>query len=108
MIREIWKDIPGYEDLQQVSSSGRIKSKCREVTVIRTGYRTGTYSYVIPERIMNQSIRSKYWCITLCKDGVHSNHLVHRLIAKAFFDNYSDDLEVNHKNEDKLDNSLSN
>lgn len=84
MIREIWKDIPGYEDLYQVSSSGRIKSKCREVTVIRTGYRPGTYSYVIPERIMNQSIRSKYWCITLCKDGVHSNHLVHRLIAKAF------------------------
>ena len=108
MITEIWKDIPGYEDLYQVSNFGRIKSKCREVTVIRTGYRSGTYSYIIPERIMNQSIRSRYWCITLCKNGIHCSHLVHRLIAKTFFNDYSDDLEVNHINEDKLDNSLSN
>ena len=28
---------------------------------------------------------------------------VHRLVAKAFLSNYSDDLQVNHKNEDKKD-----
>lgn len=108
MTREIWKDIPGFEDMYQVSNLGRIKSKCRTVTVVRTGYRPCVFSYTIPEKIMNQSIRTDYYCITLCRDGVHSNHLVHRLVAKSFLDDYSEDLEVNHKNEDKLDNRLSN
>ena len=33
---------------------------------------------------------------------------VHRLVAKAFLPDYSEDLQVNHINEDKTDNSLSN
>ena len=107
MINEIWKDVP-INNNYQASNLGRIKSKERTVTVSRSGYRTGTYSYTIPETIMRQSVRSNYYCVTLCKDGVHSNHLVHRLIAQAFLPDYDDNLEVNHKNEDKLDNLLSN
>ncbi len=33
-MKEIWKDIPGYEGIYQVSNIGRIKSHCRE----RKGY----------------------------------------------------------------------
>lgn len=108
MIDEIWKDIPEYEDLYQVSNLGRIKSLSRLVTVSRSGYRTGTYSYTIPERIMKVSINSNYLSVRLCKNGIHYNILVHRLVAKAFLDNYSENLEVNHKNENKLDNRLQN
>ena len=30
MKQEIWKDIPGYEDLYQASNLGRIKGKAKE------------------------------------------------------------------------------
>lgn len=33
---------------------------------------------------------------------------VHRLVAKAFIDNYDDRLQVNHKDEDKSNNKVSN
>lgn len=36
------------------------------------------------------------------------NCLVHRLVARAFLDGYSDDLQVHHINEDKADNRVDN
>ena len=35
--QEIWKDIPGYEGLYQVSNLGRIKSLAREIHRRKTG-----------------------------------------------------------------------
>lgn len=105
---EIWKDIPGYEGIYQVSTLGRIKVLTRIIHVSRSGYRTGSYSYIAPEKIMSPSIRSKYLCITLTKDGQSKNHLLHRLIAKTFLPDYKEELEVNHKDENKLNNIISN
>ena len=108
MINEIWKDIPGYEGIYQASNLGRIKVLSRVIYVTRSGYRTGSYSYVAPEKIMSPGIRTNYLCITLTKDGQKCNHILHRLIAKTFLSEYKDDLEVNHKDEDKLNNVLDN
>lgn len=108
MIDEIWKDIPGYEGIYQASDSGKVKVLSRIVYVSRSGYRTGSYSYVAPEKIMKPSIRTNYLCLTLTKDGQKYNHTVHRLIARTFLDNYSDALEVNHKDENKLNNCIDN
>lgn len=105
---EIWKDIPNYEGIYQVSTLGRIKVLPRTVYVSRSGYRTGSYSYTRPEKIMSPAIRSKYLCVTLTKDGENRNHLLHRLVARTFLTEYKNYLEVNHKDENKLNNKLSN
>lgn len=108
MINESWKDIPGYEGIYQASNLGRIKVLSRIIYVTRSGYRTGSYSYVAPEKIMSLSIRTNYLGVTLTKDGCNRNYTVHRLIAKTFLEDYNDKLEINHKDENKLNNCVSN
>lgn len=108
MINEIWKDIPGYEGIYQASNLGRIKVLSRVIHVTRNGYRTGSYSYIAPEKIMSLSIRTNYLGVTLTKDGCNRNYIVHRLIAKTFLEDYSDKLEINHKDENKLNNCVCN
>lgn len=101
---EIWKpvpDFPGYE----VSSKGRVKSTAR---LVHASNKYGSYSYSIPEKIMRQSTRTNYLCVTLCLEGKHINVLVHRLVAKAFIPNPYDFAEVNHKDENKLNNCVEN
>lgn len=41
-------------------------------------------------------------------DGIKSCKFVHRLVAEHFLDNYSDNLQVNHKDENKENNHVSN
>ena len=101
---EIWKpipDFPGYE----VSSKGRVKSTARTIWM-RNKY--GSFSYSAPEKIMRQSVRTNYLGVTLCLNGKHINTLVHRLVAKAFLPNPYDFAEVNHKDENKLNNCVEN
>ncbi len=83
---EEWKDIlEGY----QVSNLGNVRDSNKE---LRTQYldRYG-YNYV------SLKVGHKF---KLFK--------VHRLVAQAFLENYSDNLQVNHKNEIKTDNQVSN
>lgn len=104
MKKEIWKDtidFPGY----QVSNLGRVKSTSRLVYVTNN---KGSYSYTIPEKITKVSLRTNYLCVTLCLNGKHINALVHRLVAKAFIPNPYDYPEINHKDENKLNNCIDN
>ena len=98
-MEEIWKDIQGYEGLYQVSNQGRVRSYDR---ICRDGKRR-------KGRIMKpHKIRSGYYQAALCVDGVRYNLLIHRLVAFAFVDGYAPGLEINHKDEDKANNSASN
>ena len=92
MKKEIWKDILGYEGLYQVSNFGRVKS-------IKFG----------KERLLRpQLIKNGYLCINLYKNNKCKRYLIHRLVAEHFLDNPNNLSEVNHKSEDKTDNSVSN
>lgn len=87
----IWKDIPGYEGLYQVSNDGRIYSLTsnRELSVIQKG--------------------DGYTCISLCdKDRNKKQFRIHQLVAKAFIPNPDNLPMVNHKNEIKNDNRVEN
>lgn len=46
--------------------------------------------------------------VTLHRDGVLSSHLVHRLVAELFLEDYDPEIEVLHISEDKHDNSVLN
>lgn len=101
---EIWKDVIGYEGLYQVSNLGRIKSVYRKVfnpglNVWRTQ----------KERILKTVLDYKgYVRVTLSKKGKIKQHLLHRLVAKAFIPNPNRYPQINHIDENPQNNSVDN
>lgn len=85
-----WKDIEGYEGLYQVSNLGRVHSLYRNIILKGS------------EDIWG------YIKVTLYKDGSPSIKTVHRLVAQAFIPNPENKPEVNHIDEDKTNNNVSN
>jgi hypothetical protein len=86
---EVWRSIENYENYT-VSSFGRIKST-------KTG------------KIMKGSVNSHgYYLVSIYKDRVKKTHKIHRLVACAFIDNPNDKLCVDHKNNDRTNNHISN
>ena len=89
-----WKPIPGYEDLYEVSNDGNVRS-------INPRYKN--------KSILKQSIGSKgYKIVTLCRKGQQKTINVHRIVAEVFLPNPHNLPCVNHKNENKEDNRVSN
>ena len=90
---EIWKDIPNYEGLYQVSNLGNIKS----LNYLRTGKEV-----VLRPRLNGNG----YYRAVLSNQGKVKNKYVHRLVMLAFVG--ESELTVNHKNGVKTDNRLEN
>lgn len=99
--REIWKDIIDYENLYQVSNYGRVKSLRRKVF-------NGKDFYYKEERILKANTDGRYLCLTLVKNGRRKSFKIHRLVAEAFIPNPNNYPEVNHKDENKLNNCVNN
>lgn len=100
-MKEIWKDITGYEGLYQISNLGRVKSLPK---MVGRGVR-----YHVGERIVKpQKTPNGYLRLHLDKDGVRKYYSVHHLVALMFIENPNCYPCVNHKNEDKEDNKSSN
>ena len=102
--KEIWKDIEGFEGLYQVSNLGRVKSVKRTVwNSVKGYYKT------VPERILKVGDNNRgYLQVQLYREGKGKWYLVHRLVAVAFIGNPNNLLVINHKNEIKSDNRVSN
>ena len=98
---ELWKDIQDYEGLYQVSNFGRIKSLSRKAL-----RRYGTYRNV-RERILKPQIDT-YLHVKLYKDGKGVSKPIHRMVAEAFLANPDKLPQINHKDENKHNNHLSN
>ena len=97
---EVWKDIPGYEGLYQVSSAGRVKSYPRRM-----------HNYTKPGRVLKQQHNNSgylYCGLTDLNGNRDSLCFVHRLVALTFIDNPDNLPCVNHKNCDKEDNRVDN
>ena len=90
-MKEIWKDIKGYEGLYQVSNLGNVRSMDR---ITRDG-----------RKIKGKNIKphtngnSRYLRAALCNNGKIKYENIHRLVAKAFIPNPENKPEVNHKME---------
>lgn len=113
-MKEIWKDIKGYEGLYKISNYGRIKTIPR--------YTNNQNSY--KEIILKYTNDGKgYQQVILTKNRKRKGYKVHRLVAENFLDKNNfkpmlcedrakidlNKLEVNHKNEfNKEDNSINN
>ena len=93
--KETWKDIPGYEGRYQVSNTGKVKS----MNYGRTG---------VPG-IMTPYDNRGYKCVHI--RNAHKQrkmHYVHRLIWETFVGPIPEGLQINHKDENKINNSLEN
>lgn len=100
-MKEIWKDIQGYEGKYQISSLGRVKS-CRRTSVVNGGV------YSRSEKILKQSIVSGYNTVCLCNQSMQKNFKVHRLVASSFVPNPNNFKYINHIDENKQNNSSDN
>lgn len=92
--QEIWKDIPNYEGIYQVSNKGRVKSFWRpSPKIMKT--RKGTNGYIE---------------IGLRKDGIRKTMRVHQLVAMAFLKHNPNttNLVVDHIDSDKTNNNIEN
>ena len=104
---EIWKDVPDFERLYEVSNFGRVRSKDRVLPYISkkgkhcTSCRKG-------KLLTAKVVDGKYLQVVLCNNHTRKNMKVHRLVAMAFLPNPNGYLEVNHKDENKLNNHVSN
>jgi hypothetical protein len=101
-MKEIWKDIKGYEGLYQVSNYGRVKSLERIVDHKKTG------KVFHKERILKQNTCYGYKTVILCKNSKTKSERVHRLVAQAFIPNPNNMPQINHKNQIRNDNYYKN
>lgn len=87
-MKEIWKEIKDYEGLYWVSNLGRVKSSTK----------------ILKNRLSKRG----YYIVTLYKNAKGVTKTVHRLVAKAFIPNPDDLPQINHKDENKLNNNVDN
>ena len=103
-MKEIWKDIEGYEGHYQVSNLGRVKSLEREESYLRQGTlctrRRKAMIMAIPKD------KDGYSLINLTREGLRKTYRLHRIVAKAFIPGYNE--HVNHINGIKSDNRVEN
>lgn len=103
-MNEIWKDIKGYEGLYQVSNTGKVKSLERLVPAKIKG----TFQK-IKEKIRKTTLTTAgYEYVVLANNGKNKTLLVHRLVAETFIDNPENKKCINHKDENKSNNSVDN
>lgn len=88
--KEEWRDIVGFEGKYRVSSHGRVWSN-RKKKYLTSGVNSRGYAHVCLA-----VAGKKYW------------RRVHRLVLEAFSEDFSEGLQVNHKDENKLNNRLDN
>lgn len=53
-------------------------------------------------------INSGYYAISLWNNNKKKNYLVHKLVAEHFLDNYTDSLDIDHIDNNKLNNNINN
>ena len=96
---EVWKDVVGYEGFYKVSNKGNVYSVER---IGSNGRKFGGMT------LKPRYTRDGYLQVALCKNGEIKNKYTHRLVAEAFIPNPKSFLEINHLDEVKDNNELSN
>ena len=102
-MKEVWKDISGYEGYYQVSTSGNVRSKTRKVYNPRYGEQLRLGKMLSPAINKNGYVQ-----VGLSKNGIRKSLKVHSLVAKAFLKEITGKKEVNHKDGNKLNNHIDN
>lgn len=103
LVMEIWKDIPGYENLYRVSTFGNVKSYKKIGWMNRNNC-----TRIFKPKDLNPSHSHGYLNVRLTKNKKSKLLFVHRLVLLAFIPNPENKPQVNHKNGIKTDNRIDN
>lgn len=102
-MKEVWKDIVGYEGYYQVSNLGRVRSLNRLVP-----HGKGDSMRFLKGKILNQTNTVGYKAVGLRKNNKVVFSKVHRLLAIAFIPNPEDKPCVNHIDMNRSNNIINN
>ena len=98
-MQEVWKDVCGYEGVYEVSNLGNVRSIDR---IDCLGHiRKGKVLNIVTDKY-------GYFVVHLSLFGKSKYHKVHRLVALAFIENPQNFRQINHKDENKKNNCVSN
>lgn len=101
-MEEIWKPIKDYEGCYEASNLGRIRSLDRWVS-------NGKGIRLAKGKVLHPTPKHhNYLTVLLSKDGVKKRRHVHRLVAQAFIPNPDDLPQINHKDENPINNCVDN
>lgn len=102
-MNEIWQPIENWEGLYQISNMGRIRSLDRMVKS-----RGNSYRLQKGKVLKTGTSKDGYLQVTLSQSNKCKHAFIHRLVAQAFIPNPYHYPEVNHKDENKSNNCVSN
>ena len=100
---EIWKDYKDYEGLYQASNLGRVRS----LDTYRKD-RNGSVKFYKGRILKPVTVGNGYLKVNLYKNNKQKPYYIHRLVAEVFIPNPENLPEVNHKDENKLNNNAEN
>ena len=104
LVKEVWKDIKGYEGLYQVSNLGNVK---KLKTLRNNRYNKPTWDNR-PKILKPWDNGFGYKVVSLEQDKKRKNYYVHRLVAEHFIPNVEGKSQVNHKDYNKSNNQVDN
>lgn len=103
-MEEVWKDIPNYEGLYQVSNQGRVKS----ITHYARNNRNGGMRLVSGKILSQYKMPNGYMQVQLSKNEKREKFYIHRIVASVFLENKKGYSDVNHIDGNKNNNCVEN
>lgn len=102
-MKEIWKDVVGYEGIYQVINKGRVKR-----LEYRSFRRDGS-SRILKQKILKgKGEKRPHKRVSLWKDHNSRDYYVHRLVANAFIPKIEGKSYINHKDGNPRNNEIEN
>jgi hypothetical protein len=105
-MENIWKEIPGYEGIYEVSCNGEVKSLSRKIRKLnhKSIFLIQTKEKILkPEIVWNNRLR-----VVLCRDKSKKRVQIHRIVALTFIPNPENKPCINHIDGNPQNNNYKN
>lgn len=103
---EIWKDVPDYVGMYEVSNFGNVRAVARTIRMKNGVVRKHKMRILVPD--IYSSNTTTYFRVTLSKDNKQRRFGIHQLVAKVFIPNPDSKPHVNHIDNNGQNNAVGN